>query len=35
MFKVEVFLQVFGITFTITGIIIHLIITKIKEGNEE
>lgn len=35
MFKVEVFLQVFGITFAITAIICHLIRVKRNEGNEE
>ena len=35
MFKVELFLQVFGITFTITGIIVHLIMAKRNEGNEK
>lgn len=35
MFKVELFLQVFAITFTVTGIIFHLIMAKRNEGNEE
>lgn len=35
MFKVELFLQVFGLTFTITGIIFHLIMTKRNEGDEK
>lgn len=34
MFKVELFLQVFGITFAITAIIYHLIMVKRNEGDE-